>query len=95
MRMKPVKAWAVVYDDGGPMEVTVNHAAARLMKKHTTGVRVKLVPVRIVPESEYRRMMAAVKELEAIKNTSEAQPYTGGRVVRHGNDWKKGKVKRG
>jgi hypothetical protein len=83
MKPKTVKAWAVRQSDGslGPI------APTKMFDYE--------VPVRVVPESEYKRMMAAVKELEAIKNTSEAQPYTGGRVVRHGNDWKKGKVNRG
>ena len=65
MRMKPVKAWAAYRD--GKFHDVFNPRIYRTQRgaKFYAGDD-EVRPVRIVPESEYRRMMAAVRYVEAI-----------------------------
>jgi hypothetical protein len=73
MKPKTVKAWAVVNENERIVSVhTEDKFVAESNAKFygaATPSTYRVKPVRIVPESEYRRMMAAVKYAEAIENS--------------------------
>jgi hypothetical protein len=74
MKPKTVKAWAVVNENERIVSVhTEDKFVAESNAKFygaATPSTYRVKPVRIVPEAEYRRMMAAVKYAEAVQNRS-------------------------
>jgi hypothetical protein len=74
--MKPVKAWAVFIKSDGMIDCDGAKPMVSLARKPMDETAqycttAKVVPVRIVPESEYRRMMAAVKVAEQACETGQ------------------------
>ena len=94
MRMKPVKAWAVVriVDGREKFDTAFEHKHDAESHMYDVFCPTEVKVVRIVPEAEYRRMMAAVKYAEAIENSDTFHDVMQAteRYVKA-----KGKVKRG
>jgi hypothetical protein len=96
--MKTVKAWAT-YSEDGKARVYETHLYTRKGVEFLAGFA-KVEPVRIVPESEYRRMMAAVKFIEAFRrgetdDWDRVDKLLDGYRKHLGITKAKGKVKRG
>ena len=98
MRMKPVKAWAVVNENERIVSVhTEDKFVAESNAKFygaATPSTYRVKPVRIVPESEYRRMMAAVRYADATDEVKTVCERIDARDA-YREAKAKGKVKRG
>ena len=70
-KLRTVKAWAVFIKSDGMIDCDGAKPMVSLARKPMDEtakycITAKVVPVRIVPEAEYKRMMAAVRYVEAI-----------------------------